>query len=100
MTARISWPTSAGQRDARRVFGRRRTRTETLALSGKSDKIEGACGSPLEWDTKEGRRACRTQKTYATGGYRDEDAWEAVYAGLAEALAQLELALKPHLKRL
>ena len=38
------------------------------ALSHKSDKIEGVFGLPLEWDTKEGRRACRIQKTYATGG--------------------------------
>ena len=32
--------------------------------------------------------------------YRDEDAWEAVYEELAEAMAKLESALKPHLKRL
>ena len=60
------------------------------ALSGKSDKIEGAFGLPLEWDTKEGRRACRIQKTFATGGYRDEDDWEAVHEELAEAMAKLE----------
>ncbi len=70
------------------------------ALSGKRDKIEGAFGLPLEWDTKEGRRACRIQKTYTTGGYRDEDVWEAVYEELAEAMAKLESALKPHLKKL
>ncbi len=69
-------------------------------LSGERHKIEEACGFPLEWDTKEGRRACRIQKTYATGGYRDEDTWEAVYEELAEAMAKLESALKPHLKRL
>ena len=70
------------------------------ALSLKKEKIEGAFGFPLEWDTKEGRRACRIQKTYATGGYRDEDDWEAVYEELAEGMAKLESALKPHLKRL
>ena len=70
------------------------------ALSLKRGKIEGACGFPLEWDTKEGRRSCRIQKMYDTGGYRDEGAWEAVYEELADAMAKLESAVKPHLKKL
>ena len=70
------------------------------ALSGKRHKIEDAFGLRLDWDTKEGRRACRIQKTYTTGGYRDEDAWEAVHKELAEAMVKLESALKPHLKKL
>ena len=70
------------------------------ALFEKREKIEGTCGVQLEWDTKEGRRACRIQKTYGTGGYRDEDKWEAVYEELGEGMAKLESALKPHLKKL
>ena len=70
------------------------------ALSGKRDMIERAFGLPLEWDTKEGRRACRIQKTYETGGYRDENDWKAVHKELAEAMANLELTLKPHLNKL
>ena len=70
------------------------------ALFLKKETIEGAFGSPLDWDPMEGRRACRIKKTYATGGYRDEDAWEAVYEELAAAMANLERALKPHLKGL
>lgn len=69
-------------------------------LSRKRDKVEAACGFPLEWDTKEGRRACRIQKTYDTGGYRDEGTWEVVHEDLANAMAKLESALKPHLRRL
>ena len=69
-------------------------------LSYKKEKIEGAFGSPLKWDTKEGRRACRIQKTYTTGGYRDEDNWEAVYKKLAEGMAKLESVLKPQIKKL
>ena len=69
-------------------------------LFEKKDSIESACSFALEWDTKEGRRACRIQRTYDTGGYRDEDDWEAVYEELAEGMAKLESALKPHLKRL
>ena len=67
------------------------------ALSLKKEKIEGVFGFPLVWDTKEGRRACRIRKTFTTGGYRDEEAWEAVYEELAEAMVKLESALKPHL---
>ena len=70
------------------------------ALFHKRDTIEGAFGSPLDWQPLEGRRACRIKKTYATGGYRDEDVWQAVYEELADAMAKLESALKPHLKRL
>ena len=69
------------------------------ALFLKKERIEGAFGSPLDWDTKEGRRACRIQKTFATGGYRDENDREAVYEELADAMAKLESALKPHLKK-
>ena len=70
------------------------------SLQLKKERIEAAFGLPLEWDTKEGRRGCRIQKTYASGGYRDEDAWEAVYDELVEAMVKLASAMKPHLKKL
>ena len=70
------------------------------ALSLKKERIEADFESPLVWDTKEGRRACRIQKTFGTGGYRDEEAWEAVYEELAGAMARLESAVKPHLQGL
>ena len=69
-------------------------------LSRHRDKIEKAFGGPLEWDTKEGRRSCRIEKTYDLGGYRDEDDWKAVYEQLAEGMARLESALKLHIKSL
>ena len=70
------------------------------ALARKKEKIEGAFGLPLEWvNTKGEHQSRRIRKTYATGGYRDEDVWEDVYEELAEAMAKLESALKPHLKR-
>ena len=70
------------------------------ALFLKKEAIEGAFGSSLDWQPLEGRRACRIKKTYTTGGYRDEDVWEAVYEELAVAMAKLESAFKPHLKGL
>lgn len=70
------------------------------ALSLKKEAIERAFGSPLNWQPMEGKRACRIMQAYATGGYRDEHVWDAIYEELADAMAKLESALKPHLKRL
>lgn len=70
------------------------------ALFLKKEEIEGAFGSPLDWQPLEGRRACRIERTYTTGGYRDKDVWEAVHDELAVAMSKLESAFKPHLKGL
>lgn len=70
------------------------------ALFRKKEAIEAAFGAPLDWQPMQGRKACRIKKTYTTGGYRDEDKWEAVYEELAVAMAKLESALKPHIKQL
>ncbi len=68
------------------------------SLASKKDRIESAFGRPLEWDAKEGRRACRISKTYGSGGYEDEAKWGTVHEELADAMAKLESALKPHLR--
>ena len=70
------------------------------ALAHKKEKIEGEFGAKLEWVNKgELIKSRRIRKTYATGGYRNQDDWEAVYEELSEGMAKLESALKPHLKR-
>ena len=69
-------------------------------LLGQKETIEDEFGSQLDWQPLEGKRACRISKTYATGGYRDEDEWESIYEELAEAMAKLESAVKPHIKTL
>ena len=68
------------------------------ALFVKKETIEDGFGGQLEWDSKEGRRACRIRKTYTQGGYQDEGDWEAVYEELGEGMAKLERALRPHIK--
>ena len=70
------------------------------ALVAKKKAIEDRFGSQLEWDRKDGRRACRIRKTYMEGGYRDEEDWDAVYEVLSEGMAKLERALRPHVKAL
>ena len=69
-------------------------------LADRKDGIESTFGGALEWDPLEGRRACRISKAYESGGYRDEDKWEVVFDELADAMAKLESAVKPHLKAL
>ena len=95
----------AGQHDARielyiNTKDRERNQGILNALLLQRETIEGAFGSPLEWQPLEGRRACRIKKTFTTGGYRDEDIWEAIHEELAAAMARLEAALTPHLKGL
>lgn len=69
------------------------------ALGVKKETIEEEFGGQLEWDSKDGRRACRIRKTYA-GGYRDEGDREAVYEELSEGMARLERVLRPHITAL
>ena len=68
------------------------------ALVGKKETIENGFGGQLEWDSKDGRRACRIRKSYTQGGYRNEGNWESVYEELSEGMVRLERALRPHLK--
>ena len=70
------------------------------ALQQRKEEIEGAFGGQLDWDTREGRRVRWVRKTFATGGYLDEDRWDTVHEELADAMAKLESALKPYLKQL
>lgn len=77
-----------------------RNRRYFEALLLKKDMIENAFGSSLDWLRLQGRRACRIKKTYTTGGYRDEGAWDDMCQELAVAMAKLELAIRPHLRRI
>ena len=70
------------------------------ALFAKREVIEDRFGSSLEWQSLEGKQACRIKKAFETGGYLDEDKWPTVHEELAEAMAKLEEALGPHVKRL
>ncbi len=101
-TTGVSFNYAVRQRDARVELyidtpDRDRNQRIFEALSLKKEMIEEVFGFPLVWDTKEGRRACRIEKTFATGGYLDEDRWDAVHEELADAMVKLESAVRPHL---
>lgn len=68
-------------------------------LACQKSTIERAVG-PLDWDSKEGRRACRISKTCGSGGYRDQGKWKDVYKELVDEMVKLESALKPCLEGL
>ncbi len=70
------------------------------ALFGAREEIERRFDAPLEWDTKDGRRACRIKKTFDVGGWHDEDDGEAVHEQLVEGMIKLESAIRPDLTRL
>lgn len=75
-------------------------RTIFDALEARRDVIEEAYGAPLSWEPLEAKRACRIGERFEGAGYRDEDRWDEVFKVLAEAMARLENALRPHLAAL
>jgi Domain of unknown function (DUF4268) len=69
-------------------------------LATHRDAIETSFGGPLEWDSKEGRRACRIRKLISLGGYRDEDKWPEIQGQMIDAMIQLDRAFKPYIAQL
>lgn len=72
-----------------------------MALEKNRPEIEVVFGEPLEWQSLEGKRACRIRKTIATGGYRNEEGgWAAIHDEMIRAMVGLEKALGPYLKKI
>ena len=64
-------------------------------------EIEEAFGEPLEWQRLESKRACRINKRFSLGGYRDdEEKWQEIQGAMIDGMIQLEKALRPHIDRL
>ena len=71
------------------------------ALAQSKDNIESVFGSRLEWQTLEGKRACRIKKQIELGGYRDDPStWAATHEAMIDAMIRLERAFKPHISKL
>ena len=71
------------------------------ALESDKDEVEKAFGEPLEWQSLEGKQACRIRKQIEVGGYRDdEEKWDEIHDVMIDAMIRLEKALRPHIKKI
>ena len=69
-------------------------------LQNHKEDVEQAFGEPLEWESLEGKRACRIRKIIPGGGWQDENAWPQVHEKMVDAMVRLEHALRPHLNNI
>ncbi len=71
------------------------------ALKTHQKEIEGAYGSPLEWNEAEGYRVCIVRKVINEGGYRNpENEWDDIIFKAIDSMKRLEEATKPFIVKL
>ena len=69
-------------------------------LFKEKGNIENVFGKALEWQSLEGKRACRI-KDVVDGGYRDEEEkWPEIHKNMIETMIRLNKALKPYIPKL
>lgn len=68
-------------------------------LYAKREEIESIFGESLDWDYKEGRRACRIEWRCNEAGLKDEEKWDYLQDKMIDAMIRLEKALKNHIGR-
>jgi Domain of unknown function (DUF4268) len=70
-------------------------------LAASRLKIDEDFGSMLNWESLEGRRACRIRYLSNLGGYRSpEEKWPEIQDHVIDAMVRLERALRPYIARL
>ena len=69
-------------------------------LMSQQQRIEQDFGGPLEWESLEGRRACRITKKLPIAGWQDEEKWPEAHVALVDTMIALEGALRPFLKQI
>ena len=69
-------------------------------IKSKQKQVEEVFGEPLDWESMEGRRACRISKSIQIGGWRDEEKWPDLHNKIIDAMCKLENALQEHVKKL
>jgi Domain of unknown function (DUF4268) len=69
-------------------------------LAAQRTAIEMSFGAPLDWQRRDGKAGSRIEKRLNLGGYLDEAKWPEVHLALADTMARLEQAMKPHIVQL
>lgn len=69
------------------------------SLLSNKERIESEYGQMLDWQSLEGKRACRISSVIPNGGYRNEEIeWPSIYEPLIDAMIKFEMALAEHLQ--
>lgn len=100
--AKISWVYAVRQHDAQvELYIDRDNADENSHILSKlaehKAKIEETFGDELEWQSLEGRRACRIRFRFQFGGWKDEEKWPESIQAAIDAMIRLHSALQPHL---
>jgi hypothetical protein len=69
-------------------------------LATHKAEIEKAFGEKLEWQRLDSKRATRIRRSFALGGWRDQEKWDKVIPPTVDAMVRLEQALRPHIQTL
>lgn len=70
-------------------------------LAAAKEQVQESFGAELEWQSLEGKRACRIRKQIDLGGWRDDESkWPQVHEAMVDAMIRLESALRPHVQKL
>ena len=69
-------------------------------LLENKNEIESAFNDQLEWQSLEGKRACRIRKRLQGGGWRDEESWSSIQDQMIETMIRLEKSVRPFLKKI
>lgn len=70
-------------------------------IENEKSYIEESFGESLDWESLEGRRACRIKNLIQAGGYQyNETKWPEVQTLMVDAMIRLEKALKPIISKL
>ena len=69
-------------------------------LFQSKDEIEKAFGDEINWQSLEGKRACRIKKQ-VKGGYKDdEETWPEIHEKIVDVMIRFHKALKPYIQKL
>jgi len=71
-----------------------------MNLKNFQNEIEKEFGGELEWESLEGKRACRIRKRIEGGGWQNEEKWNQVHEEMIDAMVALDQSLRPYLKKL